>query len=239
MHTPLLRKPGSLTPAGASGQYKAHFALWAAIKSTLLLGHDLRVMDAKTLSIVNNPSILAVSQDTLAQPALRVQRDLNVPKDKYGIGETHVWSGRLAHGDQVVILLNVADEELTISVSLEEIFVRDGAGGVAPQNRQEWEVYDLWADRMSEQDAQSILDADGLSACEQLYQQWDWYNATALPYAEGLEKRDARLLGKKVDTIPAQGTLEAQVPRHAARVFRLHSADDANAKRRAAIKDEL
>ncbi|RFU35761.1 hypothetical protein B7463_g548, partial [Scytalidium lignicola] len=218
---------------------KAHFALWAAIKSPLLLGHDLRVMDAKTLSIVNNPAILALSQDPLTKPALRVQRDINVPKDKYGIGETHVWSGTLAHGDQVVILLNMANEKQRISVPLEEIFVRDGAGGIAPQNNHDWDVYDLWADRMSDEHAQSILNTADQSAREKIFQELNWYNATEIPYLEGLRKRDPRLMGKKVSVIPAQGVLEVDVPRHAASVFRLRNADDSNTKRRVAIKDEL
>jgi alpha-galactosidase len=197
------------------------------------------VTDAKTLTIVNNPAILALSQDPLTISALRVQRDVNVPKDRYGIGETHVWSGPLSHGDQVVILLNMANEKQTISVPLEEIFVRDGAGGIAPQNYHDWDVYDLWAGRMSDKDARSILDAADQSAREQLFRQLNWYNSTKIPYSEGLRKRDPRLMGKKVSVIPAQGILEADVSRHAARVFRLRNVDDSIAKRRVAIKDEL
>jgi alpha-galactosidase len=197
------------------------------------------VTDAKTLTIVNNPAILALSQDPLAKSALRVQRDVNVPKDKYGVGETHVWSGHLAHGDQLVILLNMANENQKISVSLEEIFVRDGAGGIAPQNNHDWDVYDLWAGRMSDKDAESILDAANQSAREQLFRQLNWYNSTELPYSKGLRQRDPRLMGKKVSVIPAQGILEAEVSRHAAQVFRLRNVDDSNAKRRVAIKDEL
>ena len=195
--------------------------------------------DAKTLTIVNNPAILALSQDPVTKPALLVQRDVNVPKDRYGVGETHVWSGSLAHGDQVVILLNMANEKQTISVSLEEIFVRDGAGGIAPQNYYDWDVYDLWADRMSDKDARSIQGAADQSAREQLFQQLNWYNSTKIPYSEGLKTRDPRLMGKKVSMIPAQGILEVDVSRHAARVFRLRNVDDSNVKRRVAIKDEL
>lgn len=195
--------------------------------------------DAKTLTIVNNPAILALSQDPMTKSALLVQRDVNVPKDKYGVGETHVWSGSLAHGDQVVILLNMANEKQTISVSLEEIFVRDGAGGIAPQNYHDWDVYDLWADRMSDKDAQSIQGAADQSAREQVFQQLNWYNSTKVSYSEGLRMRDPRLMGKKVSMVPAQGNLEADVPRHAAQVFRLRNVEDSNVKRRVAIKDEL
>lgn len=196
-------------------------------------------MNAKTLSIVNNPAIIALSQDAEGVAVLRVRHDEHPSKDEYGIGETHVWSGHLAHGDQVVIFLNAANEDLTMSTTLAEIFVRDGPGGSAPQVKQEWDVYDLWANRMSEQDAQSVLDAQDESARAKVFAKLDWYNATALPYAEGLEKRDPRLMGKKVGTIPVEGSLEAEVPRHGARVFRLRTVNGDTAKRRMAVKDEL
>ena len=67
-------------------QYKAHFAMWAALKSPLLLGNDLRVMDATTLSIVNNPAIIAISQDPKGRAAMRISRNLTVPKDEFGVG---------------------------------------------------------------------------------------------------------------------------------------------------------
>jgi alpha-galactosidase len=203
------------------------------------LGHDLRVTDPKTLTIVNNPAILALSQDPMSRPALLVQRDVNVPKDKYGVGETQVWSGSLAYGDHVVILLNMAGGQQTISVSLEEIFVRDGAGGIAPQIYHDWDVYDLWADRMSDKDAESILGATDQMARDLVFQRLNWYNSTEIPFSEGLKTRDARLMGKKVSLIHAQGTFEIDVPQHAARVFRLHNVNDSDMKRRVAIKDEL
>lgn len=213
--------------------------MWAAVKSSLLLGNDLRVMDGKALSIVNNPAIIALSQDPLGESAIRVQRDENVPKDKYGVGETHVWSGRLAYGDQVVVFLNAADADLDMKASLEEIFVRDGPGGSAPQAQQAWNVHDLWADRMSDADAESLLKAKDETSRVAIFESLDWYNATATPYAEGLKKRDPRLLGKKIGAVKAGGILEASVPCHSAKVFRLRSSDNKASKRRLTYKDEL
>lgn len=221
-------------------QYKAHFSLWAALKSPLLLGNDLRVMDEKTLSIVNNPAIIALSQDPQGEAATRVQYSASHPsKDEYGIGETQVWSGRLAYGDQVVVFLNAANEDLTMSSPLSEIFVRDGPGGSAPQTKQAWDVYDLWANRMSDVDAQSIIHAADAAARAALFDKLNWYNATATPYADGLEKQDPRLMGRKTDTVPADGVLEASVPRHGSRVFRLRSVNGDSGKRRLMVKDEL
>ncbi len=60
-------------------EYKAHFALWAAIKSPLFLGNDLRSMTPETLSILNNPAIIALSQDPKGRSVLRVQKQVGEP----------------------------------------------------------------------------------------------------------------------------------------------------------------
>jgi alpha-galactosidase len=105
-------------------EYKAHFSLWAALKSPLLMGNDLRSLSARSLTILNNPAVIAVSQDPEGRSVTRIRRDMNVAKDKYGVGEIQVWSGSLYGGDQVVILLNAAGEDQKISASLEEIFLQ-------------------------------------------------------------------------------------------------------------------
>jgi alpha-galactosidase len=71
-------------------EYEAHFSMWAALKSPLLIGADLRELSAQTLSILNNPAVIAVNQDPLGKSAHRISRNLNVPKDKYGQGGTQV-----------------------------------------------------------------------------------------------------------------------------------------------------
>ncbi|TQN69807.1 Alpha-galactosidase [Colletotrichum shisoi] len=188
-------------------EYKAHFALWAALwaalKSPLMLGNDLRSMPADALSIVNNPAIIAL-----------------VP-DEHGVAEAQVWSGRLENGDQVVIFLNAAGADLDMESSLAEIFVSDGPGGSAPQVRSAWAVHDLWADRMSTQTAESLFAAESHDARAKILNEANWYNATEIPYAVGLEREDPRLFGNKVGEVAAKGVLKAKVPSHAAKVFRL------------------
>lgn len=218
-------------------QYKAHFALWSAIKSPLLIGNDLRTMSASTLTILNNPAIIALNQDPKGKSIARIRRDFIGKKDQYGIAEVQVWSGPLHGGDQVVILLNVADEDIEISAGLDEIFLEDGPGGSAPQIQQKWDVYDLWGNRMDNALAQKILDADTASALK-LLEQANWYNSTALPYKEGLKNGDERLLGKKVGSIEKGGKLSKKVKKHAAEVFRLKSVGGGG-KRKAHTKEEL
>lgn len=213
--------------------------MWAALKSPLLLGNDLRKLDAKSLTILNNPAILAISQDPLGRSAFRIRRDtVDVPKDKYGVGEIHVWSGHLWGGDQLVIFLNAGGKEMEISASLEEIFVGDGPEGSASQVHEAWHVYDLWADRMDESTGNALLDAED-GAFVKVFSDANWYNATALPYKDGLLLQDKRLMGKKIGVVEADGTLKATVRKHAVKAFRLKSAGDHKFARYSTQKDEL
>ncbi len=144
------------------------------------------------------------------------------------MGETHLWSGPLYGGDQVILLLNAADEDLELTASLAEVFLDDGPGGSAPQVKQKWDVYDLWLNRMDDKIAQAILNGERMS----------WYNSSELSYKEGLEKDDERLLGKKILTINEGGSLIATVPRHGVKLFRLRAVGDGK-KRYSVFRDEL
>ena len=175
--------------------------MWAALKSPLLMGNDLRELSPESLSILNNPAIIAISQDPLGSAAFLVRKDLNVKKDKYGVGETHLWSGSLSGGDQVVILFNAADEDVEMEASLSEIFYYQGPEGSAPHVQQNWDVYDLWGNRMDLGLAQKVIDASAdVEAARLILQEAKWYNVTELSYKDGLKAGDERLLGKKVET---------------------------------------
>ena len=219
-------------------EYKAHFSLWAALKSPLVIGADLRHLSAETLTILNNPAIIAVNQDPLGRSAIRIRRNTTVAKDPdYGQGETQIWSGALYPHDQVVLFLNAANEDLEMATSLAEIFVHDGPGGSAPQVRQKWDLYDLWADRMDTPVAKKILGANA-KALPKVIGKMDWYNSTAKPYAEGLKEGDQRLLGKLVGGVAPGGEVRVQVPRHAIRMFRLRNTEG-SATRYQMYKQEL
>lgn len=214
-------------------EYIVHFSMWAAVKSPLLIGADLRELTAQTLTILNNPAVIAVNQDPIGRPATRVRQDFNVKKDKYGQGEIQIWSGPLYPSDYLVVLLNAADEELTITTDLNEIFVHEGPEGSAPQAKQEFEVYDLWADRMSDKQAKMILDGD-----TEKFQQ-GWYNTTEKSYKEGLIDGDKRLLGQRVGSIsPKSPELSVKIPRHSLKMYRLRDLSGAST-RYALHKQEL
>jgi len=212
--------------------------MWAALRSPMLLGNDLRAMSAKTLSIINNPAIIAISQDPRGRPVHRVSRNTTVAKDQFGIGETHVWSGPLANGDQVVIFLNAADNDVDMEASLEEIFVSEGVGGTAPQVAQEWNIHDLWAHRMRDKDSKAILDASDPKERANIFNKLNWYNATGKSYARGLQENDVRLLGAKVGTVAPHGKINVHVGRHAAKVLRLRNSAGTQG-RKSLLKQEL
>jgi alpha-galactosidase len=201
------------------------------------MGNDLRALSASSLTILNNPAVIAISQDPEGRPAARIRRDVDSAKDKYGVGELQVWSGSLSGGDQVVIFLNAANKDREIRATLAEIFLHDGPEGSAPQVKEEWDVHDLWANRMDEDVAQAVLDASEDKALA-LLKEANWYNATALPYKDGVKKEDSRLLGNKIGKIEPGGTLIAKVKRHSVEMFRLRSVGTGG-KRKVHAKEEL
>ena len=219
-------------------EYKSHFSMWAALKSPLLIGTDLRHLDAPALSILNNPAVIAVNQDPLGRSVMLRKRDLNVKKNHWGGGETQVWAGPLYPSDQLVVFLNAADEDMEMSITLDEVFVEEGLGGSAPQLKEAWDMYDLWENMMDDKTAQHIIDTapHGVSRSATAR---DWYNSTEIPYKRGLQMNDERLLGKRVGVVrPSDGLIRTTVPRHGVKMYRLRS-HNTDLKRYKVAKDEL
>ena len=48
------------------GEQRTHFALWALLKSPLLIGADLRSIDPDSLAILKAREVIAINQDPLA-----------------------------------------------------------------------------------------------------------------------------------------------------------------------------
>lgn len=187
----------------------AHFSLWAALKSPLLMTNVMTSIDAATLSILQNTPVLAVSQDPETSSAVRIWR-YYVPD-----GEIQLYSGTLSGGDQVVLLLNGGTAAREMNATLTDIFWEDGAKGTAPQVQSAWDVYDLWADRMDNKTANAIIEGKqhpmnmtAMGGAEKVY------NQVPLPATEAL-------MGKKVGIVRPGGVLKAQVKPHGVAMFRL------------------
>ncbi|KAK9368823.1 glycoside hydrolase superfamily [Lipomyces kononenkoae] len=211
-------------------EYKAHFSMWAAVKSPLFMGNDVNVMDAKALSILNNPAVIAVSQDPLGVPAIRRWRYYVNDTDQYGQGEIQMWSGPLYGGDQLVILLNAGNSARKMTATLADIFCV--AAGIAKEIKEDWDIYDLWANRMDDATAQSIIDSGSLDAASV---KSFYYNATQTSFKDGLAANHALLYGKLTGTVEAGGAIETDVPRHGVSMMRLRKRT-AKADSKASLK---
>ncbi|KAL8794259.1 MAG: hypothetical protein Q9195_003213 [Heterodermia aff. obscurata] len=170
-------------------------------------------MSPQTLSIYSNPAVLAISQDPLGVSAHRVWQYPTPADDQSSYS---LWAGDLAGGDYVVALLNAGPTPLTMNASLADIFFdasSTSAGGPAREIMQAWEVYDLWANRMDNATAASILRGNATVAMG--------YNSTRTSYADGLARNESALLGARVGTVAPRGTLNATVEGHGIALYRL------------------
>jgi alpha-galactosidase len=172
------------------------------------MGNDLTTLDASGYSILANAAVVAVNQDPMGTAATYRWTRNNV----------QLWSGPLVSttgsstNDMVVVLFNNAGSSTTISATLSDIF------GPSAVPSSQFEIRDLWGSRLSDSQAQTILN-DGAAANP------SWlYNATATPYATGLSEGNSMLLGTSIGTIQgASGTISESTPADGCRVFRLRA----------------
>lgn len=77
-------------------EYRAHFALWALLKSPMLIGCDIRNMTADTKKILLNKEIIAISQDSLGAAGDLVWKQ----------GPNEVYATPLSDGSRAVVAFN-------------------------------------------------------------------------------------------------------------------------------------
>jgi alpha-galactosidase len=207
----------------SDSEYVIHFSMWALQSSPLLIGTNIGTLSPSNLAIYSNPAIIALNQDKSAGGAHRNWRYF-VDPDETGEGEISMWTRTLDNGDRVVAFLNAANTSQAMNASMDEIFFDERTAGAYQQPeelRQSWDVYDLWANRMSNDEARSILNgnATGIGANSTTR-----YNATAVSYEEGIMANKTALLGQKIGRIMPSGTFTAEVARHSVGMFRLRAA---------------
>lgn len=111
------------------------------------MGNDMSKLTASGYSILANPAIIAVNQDPLGVAATYRWTRNNV----------QLWSGPLVSttgssiNDVVVVLFNNGGSATTASATLSAIF---GSSNVPSS---QFEIRDLWASRLSDSQAQAIL----------------------------------------------------------------------------------
>jgi alpha-galactosidase len=101
-------KSAELVGAGASNvEYRTHFSLWAMVESPLLIGADVRSLDAYSLATLTNPEIVALNQDPAGNAAEKVRDD----------GALQVYAKEMADGSVAVALLNRGSATADMTVS--------------------------------------------------------------------------------------------------------------------------
>ena len=83
---------GDLTPA----QQRSHFVLWVLLKSPLLIGADLRLLDTDALNLLKNEELIAIHQDELGIAGELVWKQ----------GPREIYSVILADGSRAVVFFN-------------------------------------------------------------------------------------------------------------------------------------
>ncbi|KAK6535720.1 hypothetical protein TWF694_002169 [Orbilia ellipsospora] len=113
----------------SSDEQKLHFTMWAAIKSPLIMGHDVTKQSSDTLAILTNRNILDLSQGTWSV-ATRTSTNGNI----------QIWQQNSPDNvDRIVIVLNSGTSDQTTTVSFSTIFANDSARQAAT-----YTVTELW-----------------------------------------------------------------------------------------------
>lgn len=90
-----------------------HMSLWSILAAPLLIGCDMRDMDAFTLNVLTNREVIEVNQDVAGVQGKRVRADDNKPIE--------IWSRPLSDGSVAVGLFNLSDEEQEIAITWNEL----------------------------------------------------------------------------------------------------------------------
>ncbi|KAL1858797.1 hypothetical protein VTK73DRAFT_7802 [Phialemonium thermophilum] len=112
---------------------QTHFAFWAALKSPLIIGADVRNLSQSSLDILLNKEIIALSQDD-AGVAVNYLPDISTE------GQIQIWSGPLSSGKSrlVILALNYGDEAADIKIP------RRGIQGLSNYTASRYTVRDVW-----------------------------------------------------------------------------------------------
>ncbi|KAA8895615.1 putative alpha-galactosidase B [Sphaerosporella brunnea] len=121
---------GNLTTVEA----RTHFALWAAMKSPLLIGTDLSVLASELVDVLKNPYLINFNQDPIVgEPAMPFNWDWTYNDAQ----PAEYWAGKYRNSGEILLLMvNWGEEEKTMRAAF----------GVVPSTtaRGAYEVTDVW-----------------------------------------------------------------------------------------------
>lgn len=100
---------------------RTHFALWAAMKSPLLIGTDLATLDQANLDVLKNKYLLAFNQDEVyGKPATPYKWGTNPDWTFNASFPAEYWSGASSNGT-LVLVFNPFGNTTTKTASFDEV----------------------------------------------------------------------------------------------------------------------
>ena len=119
-----LRGRGAIGGPGCTDvEYRTHFSLWCLLAAPLMIGCDLRSLDAASLEILRNPEMIALDQDPFGKQGSRACR----------LGRCEVWVKPLANGDLGVGAFNRDDVTKVVNIPWSDLEIEG-----------KWHARDLW-----------------------------------------------------------------------------------------------
>lgn len=112
-------------------EYRTHFSIWAMLNSPLMIGCDIRKMDAATKEILMNKDVIAINQDAAGRQPFRAST--------YGCD---TWVKFLEGGDIAILIVNPYEDACRGTLHLTDIGL-DVASGRALKARDLWTGNDL------------------------------------------------------------------------------------------------
>lgn len=88
-----------------SAEAQAQMSMWAILAAPLIIGSDPRVLSQGTISMLENPAVIAIDQDPLGAQGTLLQQQ----------GSGQVWVKPLSNGDRAVALLNGGSTDAQIT----------------------------------------------------------------------------------------------------------------------------
>ncbi len=110
-------------------QAQSQFSMWAMVAAPLILGSDPRSLSSTSLSMLENPRVIAIDQDSLGVQGYLLS----------GQGTTaQVWVRPLANGDRAVALFNTDSSSQQVSTT---------ASAVGMPNASRYQLLDAWTNQ--------------------------------------------------------------------------------------------
>ena len=106
------------TSGGSMDHYRTQMGIWCIVGSPLFLGCDLRNMDAETLTLISNRTLLDINQDPECRQPFVMRRDPG------GVLMTKL----LANGDLAIGFFNLTNADLSLTLLMEDIGFPVGCG---------------------------------------------------------------------------------------------------------------